>query len=74
MKEKILGGKKQAPEPTIIEDPESGLTVDSPSKIKEVSLRYCVSPLTNRMPKKGYEDITLFKKTIHEKMNGRKVP
>ena len=74
LKERILGDKKRIPEPTVVEDPTTGYLVDSPSKIKDVSLKYCKTLLTNRKPNKGYEDVTNYKRTIHEIRMKEKVP
>ena len=54
----ILGSKISQSERIAIEDPDTGLLIDSPEKIKSVSLKYCKDLMTNREPRNSYEEMT----------------
>ena len=65
LKEAIVGNKKVTQEPTTLIDPVTKLEVDSVEGIKRISLEYCKNLLTNREPRKGFEDIVRNKINIH---------
>ena len=65
LKDDIFGGKKIGQEVMCIKDPKTDREITDPSEIKRVSLQYCVSLLTNRSPREGYEDDLTFKKLVH---------
>ena len=46
--EDIIGKKAYANDPIIVTDPDTGLDVMDPQEIKRVSLKNCVSILTNK--------------------------
>ena len=54
LREDINGSSKSSNEPVVINDPETGVPVMTPTEIKKVSLNYCVKLLTNREPKEKY--------------------
>ena len=66
LKKKVLGSSKPAQEPIAIKDPETKEIVTSVEKIKSASLKYCVELLTNRPPKKEYEQVISLKEQLHE--------
>ena len=74
LKERVLGTKSIEPEAVTLKDPDTGLLIDSPRKIKEASLNYCSSLLTNRAPKSGYEDIVKRKADLHDERMKEIVP
>ena len=57
MKDRVIGPKSATTEAVIIEDPSTGVPILSPEILKKTSLEYCVSLLTNRIPKIGFQDI-----------------
>ena len=65
LRENIIGSKKNPLEPVAINDPATGFAVLEPEEIKQVSLRYCVQLLTNRLPNPEYVDQYELKKTLH---------
>ena len=65
LRDKVLGKKKTQQDAVIIINPETGENVFTPKEIKSVSLKYCVDLLTNKEPKKEYEDVTKYKEYIH---------
>ena len=65
VKGRILGQKKNEEEKAAIEDPESGLLLTDPNKIKEATAKYCANILKNRDPSPGYEHIIDTKNKLH---------
>ena len=66
LQQRILGSKKTSLEAVAVEDPESGILVDDPERIKDISLKYCINLLTNRKPNPGYESVIERKLKLHE--------
>ena len=66
LKDEVLGSKKNAMEPVIINDPDTDEPIHSPEKIKEASLKYCKNLLTNREPKPAYKEAVRRKEKLHE--------
>ena len=66
LQQRVLGSKKTALEALAVEDPETGILIDDPVKIKEVSLKYCTDLLTNRKPNPGYENVLANKIQLDE--------
>ena len=66
IKEKVLGRKQLATEPTTIIDPLSGKEISNPKKIRDTSVKYCKRLLTNREPKDEFKDDLNYKKKVHE--------
>ena len=60
-----MGPKKAAQEPTAVIDPQTGMFVLDPTKIKEVVLEFCKKLLTNREPSEGYESDLELKRSLH---------
>ena len=65
LKENIVGSKKANQVATIVFDPKANIEVTTPEDIKRVSLEYCVNLLTNRKPKKDFEEDILLKDIVH---------
>ena len=74
LKETIAGSKKVNQEPTTLIDPVTKLEVDSVKEIKRISIEYCKNLLTNREPRKGFEDIVRNKIKIHDERMAEEVP
>ena len=66
MRDRVSGPKKKTTDTVVIIDPLTGFPVDSPERIREVSLEYCVCLLTNREPKEGFREKILEKKRLHK--------
>ena len=65
VKEKVLGRKKDADEPSVIRDPETNELIFNPSEILQASADYCKMLLTNREPRKGFEEDLKWKRIVH---------
>ena len=50
LQQRILGKKNSPLDAIAVEDPSSGIIVDEPERIKEISLKYCADLLQNREP------------------------
>ena len=66
LKEKIVGSKKNSQEATTLKDPKTNCDVNTVDDIKRVSLDYCKNLLTNRDPKKEFENVLESKYLLHE--------
>ena len=66
LQQRILGKKNSPLEAIAVEDPSSGIIVDEPERIKEISLKYCADLLKNREPAPGYEEVVEAKVKLHE--------
>ena len=62
LKENIVGSKKANQVATIVFDPKANVEVTTP---EDISLEYCVNLLTNRKPKKDFEEDILLKDIVH---------
>ena len=65
LKKSILGSSISSREPYIVIDPNTGIEVMTPTEIKRLTLKYCVSLLTNREPKDLYYEHIQRKKQLH---------
>ena len=74
LKESIVGSKKSKQEPTSIKDPKTNKEIFEPKLIKEKSLDYCVSLLTNREPNGSFVEDIEHKNSIHEVRMMRREP
>ena len=66
LKESVTGRKRVPQEPAAIRDPSSNQLVTNPSKIKAVTLKYCVDLLTNKTPSPKYEEVIEVKRNLHD--------
>ena len=66
VKERIIGGKKNAGEPHVIKHPKTGNLLFKPKEMKKASVQYCKELLTNRVPKEEFEEDLTWKRIIHE--------
>ena len=73
LKERVLGSRKTAPEPTVMHDPRTDTLVDSSQKIKKVSLQYCIDLLKTRPPKEGFDEIVERKRILHDERMQEKI-
>ena len=65
MKDIIAGKKKAAQEVQAIRDPETGELVVSNTKIKEVTLKYCLNTLKNNEPEEDMKELIKLKEKVH---------
>ena len=65
MKTIVAGRKKADQEAQAIKDPETGELVVSSSKIKEVTLNYCLNTLKNNEPEEHVKELVKLKKEVH---------
>ena len=66
LRDKVLGEKKLKPEAITIEDPSTGVMIDFPERIREVTLNYCIELLTNRIPREDFKEIVEKKKDLYK--------
>ena len=74
LKGKIVGKKKDPDEPSVVMDPKTKKLSFKPSEIVKISADYCQDLLTNREPRKGYEDDLEWKLRVHEVRMKENVP
>ena len=67
LREKVIGSKKTGTVPTVIKDPDTNKEEDSPTKIKQISVKYVKNLLTNSRPKQGFEEDIEMKRALHNK-------
>ena len=66
LKDEVIGKKVTSQEPIVMYDSDSNVMLKDRKQIRDASLNYCVSLLTNRPPKdKYFDDVALVNK-IHE--------
>ena len=66
VKERVLGSKKANPSAVSLIDPVSSKEINTVQGIKEVTLSYCSSLLTNRKPSEEFEPDIDFKVSLHK--------
>ena len=64
IKDVIAGKKKAAPDAQAMKDPETGELVVSNSKIKEVTLKYCLNTLKNNEPEEEVKELIQLKEEV----------
>ena len=65
IKDIIAGKKKAAPDAQAMKDPETGELVMSNSKIKEVTLKYCLNTLKNNEPEEEVKELIQLKEEVY---------
>ena len=74
LRDHMTGRKKGSQEVITMLDPSSNVEIHDPAHLKEISLQYCRDLLSNRSPRRGFEDDILMKNLIHEIRIKMKVP
>ena len=69
LKEKIVGTKKISQEAVSMKDPDTGEIIVENDKLKEASIKYVSSLLTNRSPKEEFEEEFKVMESLHEVKN-----